>query len=72
MLSDYPADTLYETIPDFHNTGSRFQTFCGAVKTDNCSRAQKVKEEIDFAMSRALEMTYLTDLLEKKELPEAM
>lgn len=27
LLADYPADTLHETIPDFHNTVKRFANF---------------------------------------------
>lgn len=27
MLADYPARTLHETIPNFHNTPSRFTDF---------------------------------------------
>lgn len=69
LLSEYPAETLHETIPDFHNTGKRFQTFCQAVKEDVCGRAASVQDEIAFVMAREQEMTYLTDLLSKKELP---
>lgn len=69
LLSEYPAETLYETIPNFHHTGKRFQTFCEAVKADVCGRAASVQKEIDFVMERAKEMTFLTDLLDKKELP---
>lgn len=69
LLSEYPAETLHETIPDFHNTGKRFQTFCQAVKEDICHRAASVQDEIAFVMAHEQEMTYLTDLLSKKELP---
>ena len=69
LLSEYPAETLHETIPDFHNTGKRFETFCRAVKEDVCGRAAAVQEEIAFVMARESEMTSLTGLLEKKELP---
>lgn len=27
LLSDFPAHTLYETIPDFHNTRARLEVF---------------------------------------------
>lgn len=69
MLSDYPAETLHETIPDFHHTGKRFTAFCQAVKDDIWGRAAYVQEEIAFVMARAAEMTALTDLLENGELP---
>ena len=50
MLADYPADTLYETIPDFHNTAIRFEAFKKAVEKDICHRAGNVQEEIRFVM----------------------
>ena len=50
-LVDYPADTLVETIPDFHNTPKRFEAFLAAVDADVCSRVAGVREEIDFYLS---------------------
>ena len=52
MLKDYPADTLYETIPNFHNTPDRVRLFEEALKKDVCGRAKEVSEEIDFVLSR--------------------
>ncbi len=69
LLADYPAETLYETIPNFHHTAKRFETFCQAVKDDVCGRAASVQAEIDFVMARAEETSVLTKLLENKELP---
>ena len=69
LLADYPAETLYETIPNFHHTAKRFETFCQAVKEDVCGRAASVQKEIDFVMARANETSALTSLLESKELP---
>ena len=34
MLADYPAKTLHETIPGFHDTRERFETFKKAVEED--------------------------------------
>ena len=39
LLSDYPAATLHETIPGFHDTEARFRAFREAVKNDICGRA---------------------------------
>lgn len=53
MLSDYPATTLHETIPNFHNTVSRYEDFKAAV--ENCKipkRLKKSAEEIAFLESR--------------------
>ena len=46
-LEDYPADTLYETIPNFHNTAVRYETFEKAVAEDGAGRAATVAEEIE-------------------------
>lgn len=48
MLRDYPASTLVETIPNFHNTPDRLRQFREAVERDVCGRAASVKAEIDF------------------------
>lgn len=69
LLSDYPASTLHETIPDFHNTPKRFAAFCSAVDADVCGRAASVKEEIAFIKERESQMSALTGLLECGELP---
>jgi len=53
MLSDFPADQLYETIPGFHNTAQRFETFLRTVEEDPYNRAIDIKDEIDFALNRA-------------------
>ena len=53
MLRDFPADTLVETIPNFHNTPDRLFKFEDAVKADVCGRAKEVAEEIGFVRARA-------------------
>lgn len=69
MLSDYPAQTLYETIPNFHNTPSRFADFRKAVQEDRMGRAAQAKEEIAFALAREKDTRVLTDMLKAGELP---
>lgn len=69
LLADYPASTLHETIPDFHHTGKRFKAFCQAVEEDPLGRAARVQPEIGFLMEREKEMTLLTGMLERGELP---
>ena len=39
LLADFPAHTLTESIPDFHNTKKRFLAFEEAVAKDVCGRA---------------------------------
>ncbi len=69
MLADYPAETLHETIPNFHNTPSRFQDFQKAVQTGDKERAALAQKEITFVLDRAQEASVLTDLLSGGELP---
>nr|WP_253288466.1 aminoglycoside phosphotransferase family protein [Blautia sp. MSJ-19] len=52
LLADYPAETLHETIKDFHNTPDRFAKFKKAVAEDVCGRAASVQKEIDFILER--------------------
>jgi hypothetical protein len=70
LLSDYPSEQLIETIPDFHNTRVRFETFIEAVESDDLNRALSAKPEIDFLMQRAKDTSVLVDMLERGELPE--
>jgi len=68
LLEDFPAEQLYETIPDFHNTKKRFNAFVGALDEDPANRAGSVKAEIDFALRRADDASVLLDLLERGRL----
>ena len=52
LLRDYPADTLAETIVNFHNTPDRVRQLCEAVEKDSFSRLAEVKDEVDFVLSR--------------------
>jgi Ser/Thr protein kinase RdoA (MazF antagonist) len=70
MLDDFPVDRLFDTIPDFHNTPKRYQTFIRAVEMDEHNRASGVRDEIEFVMRRADEMHVVVDLIEQGRLPE--
>lgn len=69
LLSDYPAETLHETIKDFHNTVVRFQTFLKAVQADTCGRADKVRKEIQFVLDRENLAHTLCDMQAEGKLP---
>lgn len=66
MLADYPAETLHETIKDFHDTKKRFQTLKNAIEKDSCHRAASVKEEIAFAFQHEYLANVFGELLAKK------
>lgn len=69
MLADYPAHTLHETIPNFHNTPSRFLAFKKAVEKDALGRGLYAKPEIAFAFARERDTSILTELLARGVLP---
>ena len=50
LLADFPAETLFETIPEFHNTINRYQQFKASVAADPCGRCASVQEEVDFVL----------------------
>nr|WP_318684488.1 aminoglycoside phosphotransferase family protein [uncultured Acetatifactor sp.] len=69
LLSEYPAETLHETIKGFHDTKARFETFKRAVEKDVCGRAAQVRKEIDFVLAREETANVFGDLLERGEIP---
>ena len=46
QLSDYPAETLFDTIPYFHDTQKRYEAFEQAVSENLAGRAEEFGEEI--------------------------
>ncbi len=52
LLRDYPADTLVETIVNFHNTPDRYRQLMEAVKADKCGRLAEVTADVKFATDR--------------------
>ena len=68
-LADYPAEELCETIPNFHHTPTRFETFKKAVEEDVCGRASGVKKEIEFALAHEDLAYSVAGLLENGEIP---
>ena len=68
-LRDFPAETLEETIVNFHNTVDRFAKFRAAVEADCCGRLAGVREEVEFALSRQERACRLHRMRERGELP---
>ena len=69
LLSDFPAETLYETIPNFHNTVDRYRQLKESIRADNVGRAAGVQAEIQYALSQEEIGSTLQHMLEKDELP---
>jgi len=68
-LADFPAVMLKETIPGFHNTPERYETFRKAVRADEYDRVKYVEKDIDFAMERAEKADVLINRHLKGALP---
>ena len=69
QLMDFPADSLYETIPNFHNTIDRFRQLKESVKTDSCKRLADVQQELSFALAQEELAGTLQRMRESGELP---
>ena len=69
QLADYPIETLHETIPNFHNTPSRFKDFVEALEKNASGRKDAAKPEIDFVLEREKDCSVITDLLNCGDLP---
>ena len=52
MLSEFPAETLVETIPEFHNTPDRYRQFKESVAADRMGRLDGVRADVDFLLER--------------------
>ena len=69
QLTDFPAETLHETIPLFHNTPNRYKQLREVLERDPLGRAKDVQDEIAFALAREEKAGQLIALLEAGELP---
>ena len=69
MLADFPAETLHETIPNFHNTPDRYRIFRETLAADPMGRAAGIQREIDFVLAREEEAGALQRMRESGELP---
>lgn len=69
MLRDYPARTLHETIPHFHDTESRFEQFLAALEADKMNRAEGVSPEIQFILRRKADCGVALRALREGKLP---
>ena len=70
LLADLPGERLHETIPNFHNTPSRYADFEKALANDKAGRSGQCRPEIEFAKKVSWMAPVLVDLQAKGELPE--
>jgi hypothetical protein len=69
QLSDYPANTLYETIKEFHNTQVRFENLKKVVQEDSYKRVKEVTLELEFIYKQEEFTHVLMDLYKDGKLP---
>ena len=69
MLNDFPASTLSQSLPDFHNTPLRYQRLLDAVKKDPLHRVRKAEPELAFLEARARQLDSAARLSADGRLP---
>lgn len=69
QLSDFPAETLHETIPEFHNTIDRFRQLKDSIAADPLGRLSNVQKEVAFALQQEKIGSLLQKMRESGELP---
>jgi Ser/Thr protein kinase RdoA (MazF antagonist) len=69
FLSDVPATSLIDTIPDFHNGLKRFEAFERAVRQGDSARINSATDEIAFARERAAIGSILIAALQSGKIP---
>lgn len=70
QLASYPAESLYETIPNFHNTPVRYENFLKSLEKNASGRAANAEKEIEFVKQRKDFTSVLEDAYEKGILPK--
>lgn len=65
LLNDFPINEIQETIPNFHNTPVRFNSFIDSIKNDVKGRAKSVSNEIIELLIRGNKCNLIQDKLGK-------
>ena len=69
MLDGYPAGTLHETIPRFHDTEDRLAKLKAAAAADRQGRVKDCGPEIAFVLAREADCSVALDALRNGTLP---
>lgn len=69
LLDGYPAETLHETIKNFHYTPARYENFLKATEADIKGRKALCQDEIQFVVDHKADTHKLTDLIAEGVLP---
>ena len=68
-LSDFPADQLCNTIPDFHNTPKRYQDLLTSIEKANSNHISNSQEALQFIHQRAGHADVLWNALQEGIIP---
>ncbi len=69
QLEDFPAQTLHETIVNFHNTPDRYAKFKAVLAQDKLGRAKDAEYEIGEFLKREQDGATLMNMLKEGRLP---
>lgn len=69
QLAAFPAETLTETIPHFHDTPDRYRQLKEAIQADRAGRVKSAEKEIGFYLSREKDAGELMNMLREGALP---
>ena len=69
QLADFPAETLTEIIPGFHDTPNRYAQLKRAMRENRAGRQQEVQHELEFYLAHEDEASILMDMCRRGELP---
>lgn len=68
-LSDFPAETLFPTLPNFHHVPRRVSNLQRAVREDRAGRVRQAEDLIRFALEVADEMCRIQKLGDMQKIP---
>ena len=68
-LDGFDASSLFEVIPNFHNTVDRYNKFLAAIEQNKSGRVDNVKEEIEFVKTRKDSLGAIVEALEQNRIP---
>ena len=69
LVSDLDADSIFETIPDFHHTRKRFARLMEVAAADPRGRLAAVRKEFEFIRQRESLTGLLLDLIDAGQIP---
>ena len=69
MLADFDAGTLFEVIPQFHDTANRYKNFENAIRSASSERLADAKAEIEYALAQKEKTAIVVDGIASGEIP---